>query len=96
MEALSMRLVDITRIFGPAEASVRQALLDIIEAEHELLVLGQLANGSDPESVIRRNGQGYLQGLRSPFIKSEFVRHRQDGILSPNSLWQIKLPPFSL
>jgi hypothetical protein len=67
MDAVSTRLQDITRIFGPAESAVRQAILNIIDAEHQFFVLGQLNNGSLPSSVVNRNGQAYLQGKEVVF-----------------------------
>jgi hypothetical protein len=55
---------------------VQEVLLNIIAAEHQLLVLGQLNNGSLPSSVVRRNGQGYLQGWDT-FAEASYVMSKQ-------------------
>ena len=61
-EALNVRLMDITRIFGPAEAQMRALLVQLAEAEEQLLVFGQLNNGTFPSSVIERSGAAYTEG----------------------------------
>jgi hypothetical protein len=59
--ALSDLLDEVVRPFGLAANSVRDALLDIMDAQHELLILGEV-DGTPPDDVVKRNGQAYLQG----------------------------------
>ena len=50
-----------TRIFGPSSSAVTQWIMGFIEMQRNLLVLGNF-NGTNPSSVIRRNGIAFLEG----------------------------------
>ena len=60
--ALSAALGAVTRVFGCASQDVQALLLDVVASQHQLLVLGELNNGSMPSSVVKLNGQAYLEG----------------------------------
>lgn len=51
----------VTRIFGQSADSITAWLVNYIELQHDLLVLGKL-NNTLPESIVRRNGIAYLEG----------------------------------
>ena len=51
----------VTRIFGKAADPLTQWLMNYINVQHDLLVLGKF-NGTLPSSVVKRNGIAYLEG----------------------------------
>lgn len=60
-EALRRALVPVVRPFGRASAQVTDWLLDVVDAEQQLLIEGKVA-GRAPRDIVKRNGQAYLQG----------------------------------
>ena len=60
--ALSRQLDPVVRPFEAQAEAVRQALLAIMNAQQDLLVLGKIG-GKAPADITRRSGQAYLQGV---------------------------------
>lgn len=58
---LTLLFCSVTRIFGHIAPQVTQWLMNYIDMQHNLLVLGNY-NGTDPSSVVRRNGIAFLEG----------------------------------
>ncbi len=62
--ALRGALVPITRAFGPAAGGMEDALVELAQAQRELLIEGRV-NGVAPNDIVRRNGQAYMQGFET-------------------------------
>lgn len=62
--AFRKALDPVVKIFGGAKDELRKILMDIVESERDLLILGKVG-GLKPSGVIKRNGQGYLEGWDS-------------------------------
>ncbi len=102
--AFRKALESVVKIFGSAKNELRKILMDIVKAEHDLLVLGKVG-GRKPFQITKRNGQGYLEGWDSlddlgdligilPFIDPI---HAQPDRLQPVGLYDLfeKSPPYS-
>ena len=64
-EAAFRRALDpVVRPFGAAADPLRDALVELVQAEQELLIEGRVS-GLGPSQIERRNGQAYLQGLET-------------------------------
>ncbi|MBC7532686.1 MAG: hypothetical protein H7318_14020 [Oligoflexus sp.] len=61
-EALDQALQPFSSLFAEQEADVRKLLIDTIQMEKRLLMLGELA-GKRPVNPEKRTGQAYLQGF---------------------------------
>ena len=46
-------------VFGPAADNLTQILIDAINFEHDVLVLGRIG-GVGPSDIVKRNGHAYL------------------------------------
>ncbi|MEM6789290.1 MAG: hypothetical protein AAF715_17345 [Myxococcota bacterium] len=62
--ALKATLAPALRVFGDAAAPLTELLLDAMETQHRLLILGEVA-GQAPSEIEKRSGQAYLQGVES-------------------------------
>lgn len=60
-DALRAALRPMIRVFGEAGPQLEDLLMDTMDAQLDLLILGKI-DGVAPDEVDRRNGQGYLQG----------------------------------
>lgn len=63
-EALRVAFAPVVRPFGDAADEVRVWLTDTVAADRALLIEGRV-NGVRPSDILKRNGQGYLQGWES-------------------------------
>ncbi len=60
-QALAALLQPVERVFGDAGEALVDWLVDYSQVQLELLIEGRI-NGEEPDQVVRRNGQAYLQG----------------------------------
>jgi len=63
-DAMRALLEPVVRSFGGVSGEVTELILDTIDAQHDLLILGKIA-GVPPDDIVRRNGQAYLQGVET-------------------------------
>lgn len=63
-DVLQQALSEELQPFGAAEPALTQLLLDTMEQEYRLLILGEV-NGQRPSTIERRNGMAYLVGQDS-------------------------------
>lgn len=61
LEALREALKPVVAPFGAVKDQVRELIIEWIELENAYLIQG-LINGNPPSDIVRRNGQGYIQG----------------------------------
>ncbi len=64
-EALRVALAPIVRPFGAVGPQVSDLLVELAQAQHELMIEGRVG-GTPPADILRRSGQAYLQGFE-PF-----------------------------
>lgn len=62
--ALRETLRPLLAVFGESASGIEDALIDAMVLQHDLLTLGKVG-GVAPSSVVRRNGQAYLQGVET-------------------------------
>lgn len=60
-QALAAALQRLLHVFGPKAGQVSEALVALVRHQRDLLIAGKV-DGQAPETVVRRNGQAYLQG----------------------------------
>ncbi|MCA8920922.1 MAG: hypothetical protein KDD82_03870 [Planctomycetes bacterium] len=60
-QAYAAALERALRCFGPAARPLAQALVEVSREQREILIEGKV-RGQAPSSVLRRNGQAYVQG----------------------------------
>jgi hypothetical protein len=61
-EALKVVLREVLPVFGDATEQVVQVIQEVVSAEYQLLVLGQVTGKDRPVDVVKNNGIAYLEG----------------------------------
>lgn len=92
-DALRRLLTPIERAFGDAGPALANWLVDYAQAQKDLLIDG-IVDGQAPESVVRRNGQAYLQGWETWDDLSHMLADRlglESGRMQPERLNLVEL-----
>ena len=90
-EALRAVLDSAFTVFGQQRSAVINWINDVAAAQHELLIMGQLA-GKSPKNIVMRSGQAYLQGFdtwddvsslarRLPFKAAQITQPERLGLV---------------
>lgn len=92
-DAVRALLEPVERVFGASGGAIREWLVDYMDAQQDLLIDGRV-NGEAPSSVVRRNGQAFLQGWETWDDVSDSLANRfglEHGRMQPERISLVQM-----